>query len=192
MITWKCFDSGNRQRKTRTVTLSRPPSDLADGVRRRGVGAVERRRGQRRQRREVALVAVDVVGDQATGVIEQPADHDQQDQDEDQDALPVRGIAIALLGAAETEQARDVEHEPPVEHVGDADDHAGLEQITSEEDGGPSGSSAANPGDAPVSVERPTNRVITWSSRTTKPQKTTACAMPDGCSPARNFFWPNP
>ena len=77
----------------------------ADG----GSEAAERRGHQRGQRREVALVAVDVVRDQMAGVVQQPADHDQQDEDEDQDALPVGGLAVALLGAADPEQPRRVQ-----------------------------------------------------------------------------------
>ena len=70
-----------------------PPSDLADGLRRRAAQAAERGGHQPRHRREVPLVAVDVVRDQAAGVVQQPADHDEQDEEEDHDALPVRGVA---------------------------------------------------------------------------------------------------
>ena len=134
VMMWKCLDSGSRHRKTRTVTLcSHHPTSLTvsavDGLRPSSAAAASAR-----QRREVALVAVDVVGDQPTGVVEQPADHDQQDEDEDQDALPVRGVAVALLGAAETEQARAWSDQPPVEHVEDADDHDRLEQVAGEEE----------------------------------------------------------
>ncbi len=96
--------------------------------------ATERRGHQRGQRREVALVAVDVVCDQVARVVQQAADHDQQDEDEDQDALPVSGLAIALLGASDPEQPRGVDDDPPVEHVDDADDHARLEQVAGEEE----------------------------------------------------------
>ena len=34
--------------------------------------------------------------------------------------------------------------------------------------------------------------MITWSIRTTKPQKISACMIPAGCSPVRNFLWPSP
>ena len=94
-----------------------PPSDLADGVRRGTAQAAERGGHQRGQRREVPLVAVDVVLDQAAGVVQQPADHDEQDEDEDHDALPMRGVVVALLGAADGEQTRGVDDQPAVEHV---------------------------------------------------------------------------
>ena len=132
-----------------------PPPDLAHGARRGGAEAIERRGDQRGQRREVALVAVDVVGDQAAGVVEHPADHDQQDQDEDQDALPVRRVAIALLGATEPEQPRDVEDEPPVEHVGDGDDHARLDQVAGDEERRAERLVRREPRDVPARVERP-------------------------------------
>jgi hypothetical protein len=85
-----------------------PPADLADGFRRGAAEALERRGDGGGQRREVALISVDVLRDQAAGVVQEPADHDQQDEDEDQDALPVRGVAIALLGTADPEQPRSV------------------------------------------------------------------------------------
>ena len=58
--------------------------------------------------------------------------------------------------------------------------------------GGPSGSSGAKPGMfQPASNARPYS-VTTWSNRTTKPQKTSACMIPAGCSPERNLRWPSP
>ena len=132
-----------------------PPSDLADGVRRGAAEAPERRGDRRGQRREVALVAVDVLRDQAAGVVQEPADHDQQDEDEDQDSLPVRRVAVALLGAADPEQPRGVEDNAPVEHVDDADDHDRLEQIAGDEERRAERLVRAEPGKGPVRVQRP-------------------------------------
>ena len=127
-------------------------------LRRGATEATERRGHERGQRREVALVAVDVVRDQMAGVVQQPADHDQQDEDEDQDALPMSGLAIALLGAADPEQPRGVDDHPPVEHVDDADDHDRLEQIAGEEERRAERLVGPKPGNVPARVERPTEQ----------------------------------
>ena len=58
--------------------------------------------------------------------------------------------------------------------------------------GGPSGWSAPKPGMSQLASNVRPNRMITWIIRTTKPQKTSACMIPAGCSPTRNFFWPSP
>src|SRR6516164_8419015 len=89
--------------------------------------APEDRRDERRQRREGALVAVHVVRDETAGVRYEPAEHDEQDEAEDQDALPVGRAAVALLGLAETEQTWRVGDQSPVQHVADPDDHAQLQ-----------------------------------------------------------------
>ena len=132
-----------------------PPAHLADRVRGGAAQTAERRGHQRGQRREVALVAVDVEGDEVTGVVEQAADHDQQNQDEDQHALPVRLLAIAPLGAAEPEQPRRVDDHPPPEHVEDADDHARLDQVAGDEERRAERLVGPEPRNVPVRVERP-------------------------------------
>ena len=112
-----------------------PPADLADRVRGRPAHAAQRGGRERAQRREVALVAVEVVRDQPAGVVQQPADHDEEDEEQDQHALPVGGVAVALLGAAEAEQARGVGDHAPVEHVQHAHDHDRLEHVAREVEG---------------------------------------------------------
>ena len=135
-----------------------PPSDLADGLRRRAAQAAERGGRRGGHRREVPLVAFDVVRDQAAGVVQQTADHDEQDEEEDHDALPVGGIAVALLGAADGEQARGVGDQPPVEHVDHADDHDDLEQVAGEEERGADELVRPEAGNVPARVERPTEQ----------------------------------
>ena len=135
-----------------------PPSNLAHGARRGATETTERRGHQSRERREVALVAVNVVRDQVAGVVHQPAKHDQQNEDEDQDALPMSRLAIALLGAADPEQPRGVDDQPPVEHVNDADDHARLEQIAGDEERRAERLVRPKPGNVPARVERPTEQ----------------------------------
>ena len=57
---------------------------------------------------------------------------------------------------------------------------------------GPSSWSGPNPGMSQVASNALPNSVTTWSIRTTKPQKISACMIPAGCSPVRNFLWPRP
>ena len=106
----------------------------------------ERQQAQEDQDRDVVQPPSDRAVEM---VVEQAADDDAEDQDEDQDPFPVRGVAVALLGALEPEQARRVHDQPPVEHVEDAGDHGHRDRVARDRERGDV------PRGAPVGVERP-------------------------------------
>ena len=154
VMMWKCLVSGSRHRKTRIVTQCSHQPTWLTASRRGAAQPAERRGHQGGQRREVALVAVDVVGDEVGGVVQQAAQHDEEDEEEDQDGLPVGGLAIALLGAAHGEQTRGVDDQPAVEHVAHADDHGHLEQVARDEERGAQKLVRTEARDVPRRVER--------------------------------------
>ena len=132
-----------------------PPPDLAERLRGRVTEPAERSRDERRQRREVALVAVDVERDEVRPVVQEAADHDQLDEHEDQDRLAVIRVAEALLRATDADQPRWMDDHPAVEHVAGTDDHGHLEQVAQDEERRPEQLVGPEAGDVPVHVERP-------------------------------------
>ena len=136
VMTWKCLATGRKFSITSTARLcihqATLPADVDEGRRRRDWRSIRLIRYEKRLPARLADEAVDTVREQPAAVVDGTREGDHPDAAEDQVRLPVRVVAVALLGRRVAEEPARLGDEPAREQDQDADEDRGLEEVAHE------------------------------------------------------------